>query len=135
MTNPIGIHATHPQALAHTPPRFSSGPSDKHIARALDQINDELQLSEEDVAAQLDFIERVEARARELALVEQQDIARREANRYIGIAVDACGLLQELQTHIANLNFFSPGDTGLSALCQAAERISPLVAKLRKVQS
>ena len=134
MTQPIGIHATSRQALDYTPARFQPTPTDKHIAQALDQLNDELQLSEEDVHAQLDLIERVESRARELALVDLEAATKRQANRFAGIAIDACALLQELQTHIANLNFFSPGDTGLSRLCQAAERITPILSQLRRSQ-
>lgn len=134
MPTPVVIDATSTAALAYAPPSGWPTPSDKHIARALDQLNDELRLSEEDVAAQLDLIERVESRSRELALAEREAFTRRESNRFAGIAIDACALLQELQTLIASLDFFSAGDTGLGNLCQAATRINTVLARLHKEQ-
>lgn len=135
-TTPVGIHATSRQALAYTPPASTHRVSDKHVALALDQLAEELELnwsgSPRDQHTR-DFIERVDERAAEISRADH-DFTKPSPTPFVGVAVDACGLLMEMQTLIANLSFFSPGDTGLSALCQAAERITPIIAKLRSQQ-
>lgn len=49
--------------------------------------------------------------------------------KWVGIAVDACGALMELQRLIGELDFFSAGDTGLGRLTQAAERANAVLQR------
>ncbi len=76
---PVGIHATSVRALAYVPPVTSAARlnlDDHHIAEALDQLRQELELLRGDWAptaresAILEFIERIEGRALELSAVE-----------------------------------------------------------------
>lgn len=50
--------------------------------------------------------------------------------KFVGIAVDACALLIDLQRCIERLNFFSAGDTGLGELQRTAERANAILQRM-----
>jgi len=139
MTNPVGIHATHPKALAFTPPKARPSVSNRHVILALDQLAEELELSiegdtpTERQAAQLQFLEHISERAQEICRADFAD-SMPAPTKYAGIAIDACALLLELQTLVARVNWFESGAVALSELQDAAHRATPIIAKLRKVQ-
>lgn len=112
------------------------GPTDKHIALAFDQLAEELELagvtSDRDQHHQ-DFIERIDERAKELARADYEGF-KPEPSKFIGVAVDACALLMEMQSLVAGVNWFTSGAVELSRLQEAAQRVNPIIAKLRSHQ-
>jgi hypothetical protein len=51
------------------------------------------------------------------------------SGKWVGIGIDACAALIELQKLIGELDFFSPGDTGLGRLQQASERANEILQR------
>lgn len=49
--------------------------------------------------------------------------------KWVGIAMDACAQIQELQRLIGELDFFSAGDTGLGRLTQQAEKAKDVLIR------
>ena len=130
--NPVGAFvATSSQAR----PAYV-GPSDKHVALAVDQLAEELELSgvitPRDQHYQ-DFIERIDERAKELARADYEGF-KPAPTKFVGIAVDACGLLMEMQSIISRVNWFTSGAVELARLQEAAQRANPILAKLRSQQ-
>jgi hypothetical protein len=134
-TTPIGIHATAPAALP-VPPRPQYRATTKHVALAVDQIGEELDLnwsgSQRDDHYR-DLFERIHERAEEIARADFEH-AKPEPTKYVGLAIDACALLQEIQTLVARVNWFESGAVALSELQDAAHRATPILAKLRSAK-
>jgi hypothetical protein len=51
------------------------------------------------------------------------------SGKWVGIGIDACAALIELQKLIGELDFFSAGDTGLGRLQQASERANVILQR------
>lgn len=67
------------------------------------------------------------------ALDVRELLAQRPAptpnGKWAGIAMDACAQIVELQRLIGELNFFSPGDTGLGQLQRQAEKAQEVLLR------
>jgi hypothetical protein len=118
---PVGIHATSEKALAYRPnaqalpAAVTYGTIGSHRAMNASYEPDEPDLEEAE---------------------EPEDVAELLAARpvhpsgkWVGIGVDACDALIELQKLIGELDFFSPGDTGLGRLQQASERANVILQR------
>lgn len=67
------------------------------------------------------------------ALEVRELLAQRPAptpnGKWVALAMDACAQIVELQRLIGELNFFSPGDTGLGRLQRQAEKAKEVLLR------
>ena len=122
---PIGIHATSEKALSYRPNLMALEAAMDDMAAYAESRSASLTRAvpadPDDVFSEEDDIEDVE-----------DLLASRPVNpsgKWVGIGIDACAALLELQTLISELDFFSAGDTGLGRLQQASERANLILQR------
>lgn len=124
---PVGIFATSEKALAYRP-----------NLRVLEEAADDMAAYAEERAAT--FKRAVPADPDDVFSEDDDDdtedvaelLAARPvlpSGKWVGIGIDACAALIELQKLIGELDFFSAGDTGLGRLQQASERANEILQR------
>lgn len=123
-TLPVGIHATSEKALAYRPSAqalpaaVTYGTIGSHRAMNASYEPDEPDLEEAEEAEEAEDVAELLAARPVLP-----------SGKWVGIGIDACAALIELQKLIGELDFFSPGDTGLGRLQQASERANVILQR------
>jgi hypothetical protein len=120
---PVGIFATSEKALAYRPNLAI------HEA-AMDDVADYAQTLRKPIPADPDdvFSEDDDDGTEDVAeLLAARPVL--PSGKWVGIGIDACAALIELQKLIGELDFFSAGDTGLGRLQQASERANVILQR------